>query len=157
TTLTVQPGAIVKFAPATGMEVYGALDVNGSSASPVIFTSTPDDNAGGDTNGDGASSGSPGGWLGIRFWGSADASTLDHLIERYGGSFGWSGIILNTADIAMSDCTVERFLESGMVLQAGTLPTVQRCDFRDNGYYAVTGVPLDAVPGFGDDAASGNG
>ncbi|MHC4756786.1 MAG: LEPR-XLL domain-containing protein, partial [Planctomycetota bacterium] len=47
--LTISAGAVVKFAPGTGLTVYGTLDVNGASGNEVVFTSFYDDVYGGDT------------------------------------------------------------------------------------------------------------
>lgn len=42
-TLTVEAGAVVKFDPGTELKVIGRLDINGTSGSPVVFTSRDDD------------------------------------------------------------------------------------------------------------------
>jgi hypothetical protein len=67
-TLTIGPGAIIKFAPGTRITVNsgGALNINGASHAKVILTSIRDDARGGDTNGDGGGSvPQPGDWTGI--------------------------------------------------------------------------------------------
>ena len=68
-TLTVNAGTVIKFdilCCGAGIAVDGALDVNGTTANPVVLTSITDDSVGGDTNKDGlATSPSPGNWSGV--------------------------------------------------------------------------------------------
>jgi len=90
--LTIQPGAVVKFDTATSsLLIDGSLTVDGTSDTPVYFTSLKDDTAGGDTNVDGASTTpSVGDWNGLKI-GSGASSTIRHAVIRYGGYMGSGG------------------------------------------------------------------
>ncbi|MFQ6082597.1 MAG: lamin tail domain-containing protein [Candidatus Aminicenantia bacterium] len=85
-TLTLEPGTIVKFNGGR-MIIYGKLIAKGSSSQPIVFTSFKDDNYGGDTNNDGASTqATSSDWHNIYFHSSG--SLLDNVIVRYGGRKG---------------------------------------------------------------------
>ncbi|MHA2405202.1 MAG: hypothetical protein ACXACH_00450, partial [Candidatus Hermodarchaeia archaeon] len=73
-TLTIEQGAIVKFDSGMNLTVNGALRVEGSESDPVYFTSYRDDTIGGDTNGDGGSTGVRGDWDFIEFTDTSDDS-----------------------------------------------------------------------------------
>ena len=89
-TLTVDPGAVVKFDRegdvGGDLQVRGTLQAEGTEQDSVVFTSIRDDSYGGDTNGDGDStSASPGDWGGISFMEESEG-VLDHAVLKYGAS-----------------------------------------------------------------------
>jgi hypothetical protein len=85
-TLTISPGAVVKFSPQTSivLENGAKLIANGTEAQVTVLTALADDTNGGDSNMDGVST-SPraGAWLGVETAGS-DAFTCNEFTDiRY--------------------------------------------------------------------------
>jgi hypothetical protein len=75
--LTAAAGAIIKFQPGKKLVVSGTLITEGTSSSPVVFTSIKDDSKGGDTNHDGnATTPTRGDWFGIELKGAGKAKVL---------------------------------------------------------------------------------
>ena len=88
-TLTIQPGAIVKFDTGEYLTVDGTLTAIGTSGSLIWFTSLKDDAVGGDHNGDGgATTPAKGNFRRIEIGGSSTNSKLEWCRIRYGGYFG---------------------------------------------------------------------
>lgn len=84
-TLTIEPGVIVKFAPGTSLTIaQGAtLLAKGTRAAPIILTSLKDDAHGGDTNGDGdATAPQAGDWQSIHV--SGGVARFEHTHIFYG-------------------------------------------------------------------------
>jgi hypothetical protein len=107
--LTVAPGVIVKMTANNGtLTVDGDLQVEGTAEGPVYFTSYRDDTIGGDTNGDGGSTGSPGDWNYIEFTDTSDDNTsmIDHAVIRFGGYSSTGAIYLNAASPTIKFSTI---------------------------------------------------
>ncbi|MBZ0153128.1 MAG: hypothetical protein K8J09_16515, partial [Planctomycetes bacterium] len=132
------------------------LLANGNATDPVVVTSLADDSAGGDTNGNGPSSGSPTAWRGIVFNPGSDASTLHWLDARFGGYGYVSNLHLNGASPTFVHCASRGCFTSGMNLNGAATPSVVACSFVGNGGYAIDNVPIAALPGFADNSAAGN-
>jgi parallel beta-helix repeat protein len=138
------------------ISVDGTLLANGTLASPVVFTDDADDSAGGDTNTNGASSGSWTAWEGIVFNPGSNASVLNYADVRYGGSAYVSNVELSGASPTFTNCTIRSCFTDGMDLNANSKPTVVNCTFTGNGGRAVQNAQLSALPGFTNNTAAAN-
>ena len=117
TTLTIEPGTIVKFKAASGapgyqayFQVAGSLIATGIENSKIVFTSFNDDEYGGDTNNDGIST-TPNywDWKEITFF-SGSSGSLKWAIIRYGGWFTNQPLVIEAgANISQENVTIEFF------------------------------------------------
>jgi pimeloyl-ACP methyl ester carboxylesterase len=83
-TLFIDEGVVVKFDQGSGLMVDGKIVAQGSTTSPIYFTSIMDDSVGGDTNGDGEdSSPNENDWDYILIESPTQKSTLNNVVERY--------------------------------------------------------------------------
>ncbi len=98
-TLTIKPGAIIKFHPTEGpymvLSGSGTVIAQGTASNPVVFTSFKDDSKGGDTNGDGDAT-SPA----VKDWGNISTNGMNGSVFKYcefyyGGSGSYSTTLVN--------------------------------------------------------------
>ena len=104
--LTIEPGAIVKFQNLqSSLTIGGALDAQGTSASPIIFTGYRDD-VGGDTNEDeDDSTPSVGNWRHIEI-AAGGTAVIDQAHIRYGGAGTPAQLFVNGGNLTLSNSTV---------------------------------------------------
>jgi len=108
-TLTIEPGAIIKFNihtmySANGIWVHGTLIADGTPSEKIVFTSIRDDSYGGDTNNDGdTTSAAPTDWGSIYFYNNSADCILDNTIIQYAGTEYWGSYYAHFA-IAIGDC-----------------------------------------------------
>ncbi|MCF6260340.1 MAG: right-handed parallel beta-helix repeat-containing protein [Gammaproteobacteria bacterium] len=135
--LTIQPGVIVKFASGRNLFIDGSLSVLGQDANPVTFTAFTDDSAGGDTNGDGASTGAPGYWGRIQFNDAAnDASFIDHAVVRYGGSGNDGSVYIFRCNARLSNSEVSHSGSYGVRIYESS-PVIDGNTIADNGLSGI--------------------
>lgn len=138
-TLTIDPGAVVKFAAGGYINVSGTLDAQGTSTANIYFTSFKDDDADGhDTNGSAATP-AAGNWKYIKINSTGDA-TITHAIVRYGGYVSYGSIHGNGGDLTISDSKVATSSTYGIRQASGTI-TAKTVDIYGStyGFYQTGG------------------
>jgi parallel beta-helix repeat protein len=114
TSLSIEPGAVLKFLPSQSLNVYGTLIAIGKTDSLVSFTSFKDDTLGGDNNGDGSSTlPAPNDWSYLNISGTgATGSVIDSCLFK----FGYHGVNISSSDPVIQNCTFRRHYANGMNL-----------------------------------------
>ncbi len=134
TTLTIEPGVVIKFMNDSSLTVNsGKILAQGTSDDKIIFTSFQDDIHAGDTNQDGsASSAQAGNWRGIKIL--ADGSIFDRTIIRYGGanvSDYQANLRVENASTTITNSVFEHARNYGAWLKGATT-TVSANTFQNN-------------------------
>jgi hypothetical protein len=165
-TLTIQPGAIVKLQGSRRLLINGRLSAVGTPSMPVYFTSYRDDAIGGDTDGGGSSSGSPGDWGWIEFSPTSDdSSQIAYATLRYAGyvycCVTRGPIYLKDASPTVSNSTMAFSSGDGIYLESvlapdRSAPTVGGNTFSNNAGASVS-VDIGSLPVLSGNTSTGNG
>ena len=91
-TLTIQPGVTLRFPANTGMNIFGALNAQGTSGAPITFT--------GKTQ-------TPGFWYGIDMYATLTSpSILDYCVIEYGGANTWNANMILRSNAIIQNSTI---------------------------------------------------
>ncbi|MGE0145130.1 MAG: choice-of-anchor Q domain-containing protein [Planctomycetota bacterium] len=138
-TLTVQPGAIIK-SSSHAWTIDGTLLCQGTAGSPVIFTSIHDD-VGGDTNNNGnATSPAANQWFGLSFSATSGASVLDHTRIRCTGVGGWEAVSIGSAAVVLRNCRLSDAGNGGLEVAGASGTVVRDCLFE-----SIAGSPVAVI------------
>lgn len=149
TTLTIQPGVVVKFASYAELVVNGKLLAVGTPTDTIVITSIRDDNTRcGDTNGDGNSTlPASSDWRGITFTDvSPDSSKIAFCDIRYAGYSTRSAIWFQSASDTVTNCLIRRSYIG--VLCQGTAAPVLRDTRIETSTQTPIALDLTAAPVF---------
>jgi parallel beta-helix repeat protein len=163
-TLTIEPGVVVKFQAIdfnTGsstdryrlrMFVDGTLNLLGTAAQKVVFTSSRDDTYGGDVDGD-ATAPAAGNWGYIKY--SNPANTLHDAVIRYGGieyssysnPYNTRMVWITAPNVSVRRCDFQYAYGTGVYISVGTSVADPRmgiigCMFD----YCPTGIDYTGAP-----------
>ncbi|OGZ94629.1 MAG: hypothetical protein A3A28_05040 [Candidatus Sungbacteria bacterium RIFCSPLOWO2_01_FULL_47_32] len=133
---SIGKGTIFKFMENSELAIAGSLTVSGDSENPIVFTSISDDEFGGDTNANGAST-TPtlGDWRGISITGSGN-SLFDGATVRFAGGrfqqYNGAGIKVEGAEATIKNSVIEKNKNRGVWFKGTNPGMISDTIFRDH-------------------------
>jgi len=138
-TLTLEPGAVVKFTDGASMTANGNLVAVGTSENKIVFTSLKDDTYSADTNNDSsASAPAAGDWCYMQFTSSSTGSRIDQVVVRYGGGYCYyydyhASLYLNGIAFPIHNSTLSQSSYCGLRVKNAS-PTISNVDISASQY-----------------------
>ncbi len=124
-TLTIEDGVMIKLAQDNTITVQGNLDINGTAENPVIITSLKNDQAGGDTNGDGDNTTpAPGDWGAILISNPNSNIDIDHATIEYAGDTNGSNMYLGIMDADTVNIDHSNIINNLGLMRIGNVNTI---------------------------------
>ncbi len=148
-TLSVGPGAVVKFFFGTGITVDGTLQVDATASEKAVFTSVKDDLVDGqDSSNDGPTIGAPGDWNSIQF-NAGSTGAVSEAVIRYGGWTCFSCSFANVANkggvVMVAGSRISKSADYGIrqfdVASASTAVSASELDGQEDGFRFDGGGP----------------
>lgn len=119
TTLTIGPGATIKFADSLQLSVSGTLTAIGTASQPITFT----------TNRTTPAAGS---WSRMLFNAGASASRLEYATVSYGGGFASGAVVVIGSSPRFDHVTFSNSSSAGLFAQSAAGPVVTNSQFSSN-------------------------
>ncbi len=136
--MTIPASSILKLELGARLDVTGSLVVSGTAGNEAYLTSILDDSVGGDSNNDGASTGSSDDWGYINVYSNANIS-IDQAIIRFMG-YG-----VNLANYAITGFSISNTSISNFRYYALSLSSVGTTTFNLNSVSIQNGTTRDAI------------
>jgi YD repeat-containing protein len=138
TTVTIEPGTVLKFEKGAKLQIDGTLKAQGTSANRIVFTSDKDDSYFGDTDGDGYSTlPSAGDWVGIVFSAKSQDNLLEFADILYAGrSANGCALSISNASTEIANCTINHSQGDGIDIKSGT-PSITASSIENCGRFGI--------------------
>ncbi len=124
TTLTINPGCIIKLDKDTYIQSYynSFIKAEGTIKEPIIFTSYYDDSIVGDSNNDGETTvPKPGIWRSVNFNADSFGASFKNIRMYYGGGQLGSIVVLKNVKVDILNCLIQNSAFNGIYCDGGKI------------------------------------